>query len=355
VTSERSYARTGVLGKLPQLRRSRIAYSCEAAKECGPEPALSLSKGRKPWVGREKRAESRRDERPAARIQSALSTIDIVIPEHFDDPVAAYDRLAAHYAELNRRRELYLHGVEREIVSRIPKGSGSLLDVGAGDGSRALRIASELAIKRIVLAEPSQEMAGRSKEQAEVWPVRAEDLGPDAAGETRRACGPGTAEDVRPPTTLSNTITKRFDVITCLWNVLGHIPTAEKRLLALTAIARLLAPQGRLFLDVNHRYNLRSYGILPTCARWMRDLFSPSENNGDVLANWRAAGISTYGHVFTHGEVACLADEAGFDLEERRVIDYEDGRIRRFAFQGNLLYVFRRSSRIDSASAPQTS
>jgi hypothetical protein len=50
-----------------------------------------------------------------------------------------------------------------------------------------------------------------------------------------------------------------------------------------------------------------------------------------------------------------LANEAGLELEERLVIDYEDGRIRRFAFEGNLLYVFRRRSRIDSASAPQTS
>jgi hypothetical protein len=30
------------------LRYSR--FSREAAKECSPQPALSLSKGRKPWV-----------------------------------------------------------------------------------------------------------------------------------------------------------------------------------------------------------------------------------------------------------------------------------------------------------------
>lgn len=251
-------------------------------------------------------------------------------PEHFDDPVAAYDRLAAHYDALSRRRELYLRGVERDIVSHVPNGSASLLDIGAGGGVRALRIASEFGIQRIVLVEPSQEMTGKAAELAEVWPLRAENLAVDAAA-------------------------KRFDVITCLWNVLGHIPTAEKRLLALTAIARLLAPQGRFFLDVNHRYNSRSYGILPTAARWMHDFFSPSENNGDVLAQWSDAGISTYGHVFTHREIMRLAEAAGLELEERLVIDYENGRVRRFAVQGNLLYIFRRSSRIDSASAPQTS
>jgi hypothetical protein len=37
------------------------------------------------------------------------------------------------------------------------------------------------------------------------------------------------------------------------------------------------------------------------------------------------------------------------------IVDYEDGSIRRFSFLGNLLYVFRPSSRIDSSSALQTS
>ncbi len=275
--------------------------------------------------------------------------------EHFDDPVAAYGRLAAHYPDLSRRRELYLRGVEREIISRVPQGSQSLLDVGAGDGTRALRIASILGIERIVLAEPSREMAGKSVEYAEIWPIRAENLAHgwlETSKENGRSCGSGTAERGRP-----HAIAERFDVITCLWNVLGHIPTAEKRRLALSAIDHMLAPKGRFFLDVNHRYNLRSYGILPTGTRWIHDHFSNSENNGDVLAKWvvREGSLSTYGHVFTHHEIMRLADAAGLELDTRVVIDYETGRIRRFAFQGNLLYIFCRSSRIDSASAPQTS
>ena len=280
--------------------------------------------------------------------------MDAVNSEHFDDPVAAYDRLASHYADLSRRRELYLRGVEREIISRIPLGSRSLLDVGAGDGIRALRIASQLGIERVVLAEPSRKMAGRSLDHAEAWPIRAEDLVQrclETGKEDDRACGPGTAEGGRPPMTL-----ERFDVITCLWGVLGHILTAEKRLHALSAIARLLAPNGRGVLDVNHRYNLRSYGILATSGRWIHDLSRRDERNGDVIASWTVdkSRVSTYGHVFTHREIMHLADAAGLELEERLVIDYESGRICRFASQGNLLYIFRSSSRRDSSSAPQT-
>jgi methyltransferase family protein len=298
---------------------------------------------------------------------------------HYDDPVAAYDLLAAHYAGVSRRRELYLQSVEREIISRILPGSRSLLDIGAGDGTRAVSIAKQSGIERVVLVEPSSKMrlredallASEPKEdrlktssggaayfspgrqrwvesenervpegrqtncptrRREIWPLRAEDLSAESG-------------------------TEQFDVITCLWNVLGHIPTAGKRQQALSAIACLLVLKGKFFLDVNHRYNLRSYGVLPTSARWIHDFFHRSERNGDVIAKWRVgeATISTYGHVFTHREIMRHAQAAGLEFEERIVIDYNDGRLCRWPVQGNLLYIFRRSSRIDSSSAPQTS
>ena len=59
--------------------------------------------------------------------------------------------------------------------------------------------------------------------------------------------------------------------------------------------------------------------------------------------------------VFTDHEVRRLAAAAGLRIEERIVVDYDSGKVRRFAFEGNLLYVFHRSSRIDSSRAPHTS
>lgn len=57
------------------------------------------------------------------------------------DPVAAYDRIAPSFARLSEQRRAYLDAVERLIVSAIPAGSHSLLDIGAGDGVRSLGIA----------------------------------------------------------------------------------------------------------------------------------------------------------------------------------------------------------------------
>src|SRR6202034_945404 len=58
-----------------------------------------------------------------------------------------------------------------------------------------------------------------------------------------------------------------FDVITCLWNVLGHIFPSASRLGGLRQFARLVSPHGRIFVDVQHRYNARHYGAIPTALR----------------------------------------------------------------------------------------
>ena len=253
--------------------------------------------------------------------------------EHYDDPVAAYERLAPVYAIQSGKRELYLRGIEREIVARIPQGSQSLLDIGAGDGLRAARIAKSAGIARVVLVEPSAAMASLAKSTADVWHMRAEDLDADAF--------PG-----------------RFDMITCLWNVLGHVRSRENRGQTLKAMAKLLSSRGRLFVDVNHRYNARAYGWIATSGRWVYDFLMRNVNTGDVTATWdigEGDSISTYGHVFRHREIVELAEAAELEIEERILIDYDDGSVRRLPWQGNLLYILRRTSRTDSSSAPATS
>jgi SAM-dependent methyltransferase len=237
------------------------------------------------------------------------------------DPVAAYDRLAPHYFYFSNRRSAYLRSVESNIVSRLPAHAVSLLDIGAGDGSRAQRIAVAAGISRLVLLEPSSPMSARAPAAAELWPVRAEEL---------------RVEE----------IPEHFDAITCLWNVLGHIRGSENRIRALKNAAQLLSPRGRIIVDVIHRYNVPSYGLLPTIVRRMRDQISPGETNGDVVASWETAtgNIKTYGHVFTDREMRHLAKFAGLECIERVVIDYESGKLHRMRCLGNLLYVFRRTS-----------
>jgi 2-polyprenyl-3-methyl-5-hydroxy-6-metoxy-1,4-benzoquinol methylase len=231
------------------------------------------------------------------------------------DPVAAYDLIAWQFAAISNRRKPYLDAIDDLIVNRIPAGSKYLLDVGAGDGSRARKISSLAKIESTVLLEPSSVMSRKASGGQELWAVRAEDL-------------------------VISEETPRFDVVTCLWNVLGHIRPAAARLTVLCKLRDLLIPGGRIFVDVTHRYNVRSYGAWITCCRFLKDVVMPREENGDVTARWSLPEVecSTYGHVFTNREILRLAREAGLKVEACLPVDYETGVPTRFLLQGNLLY-----------------
>jgi 2-polyprenyl-3-methyl-5-hydroxy-6-metoxy-1,4-benzoquinol methylase len=233
------------------------------------------------------------------------------------DPVAAYDRVAPLYPRLRQERKAYLDAVERLVQAGIPAHSRSLLDAGAGDGARAWRIAQAAGLRDVVLLEPSAIMRSHCPAGATLRAMRAEDL----------RLQPGS-----------------FDVITCLWNVLGHIFPAAARVEVLRQFARLVSPAGRIFVDLNHRYNARHYGTLPTALRFFRDWVAPGETNGDVQVTWTMDGArcTTSGHVFTHAEFVAMARDAGLSVERRFVVDYASGEIRRRSFEGNLLYVLRR-------------
>jgi SAM-dependent methyltransferase len=232
------------------------------------------------------------------------------------DPVAAYDRIAPVFARLAEQRKPYLDRVDQLVLSEMPPGSCSLLDVGSGDGARARRIARTRGIAELVLLEPSLAMQGNSSDNAKVWTMRAEEL---------------------------HSVQAEFDVITCLWNVLGHVASSKNRIEVLRQFGRLASRTGRIFADVNHRYNARHYGSLPTVLRYLRDQVSPDETNGDVMVTWSVRGIpcTTRGHVFTDTEFRSLCRAAGLSIEKTFIVDYATGELRRWSWEGNLLYVLR--------------
>jgi SAM-dependent methyltransferase len=240
------------------------------------------------------------------------------------DPVAAYDRIGPVFARIAEKRRAYLDSIDRLVISAIPPGSRSMLDVGSGDGRRARRIAEARNIAELVLVEPSVAM---QRGDATVRTMRAEEL---------------------------HLIDAEFDVITCLWNVLGHIFPSASRWEVLRQFARLVSPQGRIFVDVQHRYNARHYGAIPTALRFLRDRVSWKEANGDVVVAWDVDEVrcTTRGHVFTDREFRSLAQAAGLKIENRFVVDYATGECRRWSIEGHLLYVLGRTA---ARSVQQTS
>lgn len=232
--------------------------------------------------------------------------------EQVTEPVAAYDRLAPEYSRISEARRPYLEAIEGLVIANVPAGAQSMLDVGAGDGRRAIRIAAAARIPNLTLLEPSPAMRSFWPPDVEAWPLKAEQLSHKS---------------------------REFDVITCLWNVLGHLFPVESRLEMLRQVARLLSPDGRAFIDVSNRYNARHYGWPRTMARMAADLFR--KEHGDVRPAWklRDGDLVTKGHVFTNREFVTLARNAGLRIIASKSIDYANGRERKSLLEGHLFYV----------------
>jgi 2-polyprenyl-3-methyl-5-hydroxy-6-metoxy-1,4-benzoquinol methylase len=227
------------------------------------------------------------------------------------DVIAAYDRIAPRYESIRAQRKAYCDAIDRLIEANLRASATSLLDVGAGDGRRAEAIAQRAGIGNLILLEPSSGMRSLIHSAREIWPARIEVL-------------PSTP--------------RKFDVITCLWNVLGHVSSQDKRVLALRTMRDLLSPAGIIFLDVQNRYNARAYGVLPTLGRIIHDILHRSAANGDVTVHWenRDGEVLTYGHVFTLSEMTGLAGEADLKIQQLRFIDYATGELRASRFGGSI-------------------
>jgi SAM-dependent methyltransferase len=223
-----------------------------------------------------------------------------------------YDELAPWFRSYSERRRAYLSGIDELVVPRL-RGT-SLLDVGAGDGVRARRLARRAGLRRLVLVEPNMPMARLCDGPgAEVLTVRAEELSM-----------PGEC----------------FDNATCLWNVLGHIETHADRVRALRNISRLLAPGATLHLDLQNRYNVRAYGWRKVTGNLVRDLRHPRGENGGrrFKIDLGDRRLSARGYLFSPAESSRMIEAAGLRIVRRLVVDYRTGELRRTWMEGQLFY-----------------
>src|SRR5438128_1240208 len=88
-------------------------------------------------------------------------------PNEVLPPIEAYDAFAASYKSYAEGRGPYRRAINDIVISRA-RNAASLLDVGAGDGSRALHIGQSAGVGRIVLLEPSAGMRAHCTEGAEI-------------------------------------------------------------------------------------------------------------------------------------------------------------------------------------------
>lgn len=246
-----------------------------------------------------------------------------------------YNDVAPYYRNLSEVRATYLSAVNRIIVDRIRSSNPppiTMLDVGSGDGVRGLAIAKETQIEQLTFVEPSQEMIYQIEQLTNPTNIRLH-IFKEKAEYLHRS----VAKDRYP-------LNAQFDVITVLWNVLGHIPTHQSRIAVLKEMKHFLSDKGLLFFDLNNRYNVRAYGKETVLTNYQTDVKYPQgkfNQNGDIhyMIHINGKDIPAWGHVFTLEEAKDLIQSVGLSVKYIYFIDYTTGEIVSSVGQGQLLFI----------------
>ena len=129
------------------------------------------------------------------------------------------------------------------------------------------------------------------------------------------------------------------DIALCLWNVLGHVRN-NKLPKAIENTYAALKDDGLLLLDVNNRYNIKQYGLRNIFKNIFFDLWPFQNSKGDFPLKMN--GIKSIVHIFTKKEIQRILSKAGFRNVDYIYINYENGRIEKSQFTGQLLIIAKK-------------
>jgi len=222
-----------------------------------------------------------------------------------------YTELAPVYQEYACKRANYLAAIDKLVLKTLD--GDSILDVGAGDGLRSFEISKMKGIDKIIFVEPNKAMAALAKENTglNVCETSAE-----------RLWG----------------VMGKYDNVFCLYNVLGHVPSEDSRVVALRNMGNKLADGGSIYLDVNNRNNVSAYGWKTVGRNKVLDKFSRDNSHGDVSFQIDVGGkkINGSGHVFSSKEMEDLIGEAGLSVRRKCFVNYDSGRKALTQFGGQM-------------------
>lgn len=228
-----------------------------------------------------------------------------------------YNKLAPFYREYSIGRSSYILAVDKILQKELTADKNSLLDLGAGDGERLLNALREhkTYLDNIYMVENSPNMIKQIN-----CPTYAKIIQDDFSSKTFN-------------------LKKQFDVISCLWNVLGHI--SERNILqALTNIKHHLSPKGIAIIDINNRQNIKQYkwNAIKNC---FKDIFLYNYKNGDINFSMDIRGniVPAKVHLFSCNEFEGLIEKSGLIIKKRHFINYQTGKKVRNRFSGQICYI----------------
>lgn len=228
-----------------------------------------------------------------------------------------YRRISSEYSEVSHLRKLYLQSINtllKPLVDQILSNEGAWLDVGSGDGRRLVDLCESFE-PDLTVVEPVTEFVNEIKRNlpfANVFQGTLEDY-----GESPRASG------------------QKFELVSCLWNVIGHSSDPRKFILGLVD---LLSDDGTLVFDVNNRLNVRQYGVKNVARNlwnatrgydWTRFRFTTTSPLG---------GHKTLTLLSSPGEIEAALMEAGLVVQRRFFVAYDDGKVYPFSWWNGQMY-----------------
>ena len=226
-----------------------------------------------------------------------------------------YDNLADGYRDYSQYRGLYLSAVD-SVVERYLTPNCSIIDFGSGDGVRINNIAKNVT-SNLCLVENSDNMLAKIRERYPHALILDQDF-----------------SDINFQTN------DKYDIATCLWNVLGHLGNKEQVLLGLKNIKKSIHQNGIVILDVNNRHNLSQYKW-KAARNILKDFFTYDFTNGDINFNILVNGqnVPSCVHIFTKDEIENLIKASGFNIESKFYVNYANGNFENSALFAQLCYI----------------
>lgn len=223
-----------------------------------------------------------------------------------------YNLVADEYEMLRIKRSAYLDKIDSLIISDFFMKAKRILDVGSGDGSRGLKIFQGICADEIWMVEESRKMAEQIKmgERIKVY------VGP--------------IQNFRSE--------QKFDLILCLWNILGHISSFAERVQVLTMLKSFLSDDGLIAIDINNRHNIRHYGVKNVMINIIKSMFM-SEPGWFLISNHKA---TTKVYIHSYFEIRRMISLSGLKIKSFRVIDYDNGDEHSNLLKGQFLFYLQK-------------
>lgn len=226
-----------------------------------------------------------------------------------------YDNLSYSYDYISEKRRKYLESIDQEILNFIkPLNINAILDVGIGNGKRSNKFITKLNFseKKFYGIEPSEKMHLESlkifNEKKNIININLE----------------------------SYQTHKKFELIMCLWNVIGHVSNLE---IFIKKVSELSSHNGYFIFDFNNIYNLKEYGLSSFMSNSFVGLFKHKfkfrvvNNNDDTLVNY-----------YKPKYISKILSFYNFKILKKIHINYKDGTISNF-LNGQILLICKHESK----------